>query len=89
MKTYHVSRNGVPCVIDRRVYNIRGGVLRPVEIGEAMTNFGEGFKKGGRKAIRAMNRTMRIAEKLCASVIHDWEKIRFLTERADWKVGAR
>jgi hypothetical protein len=88
MNSYYVSKNGVPCKIAKIGLNSRG-VLMPCAENEPFTDFGEGYNTGKRKAARAIDRTIKVANKLRASVISDWSKISGLVLPGQYKIEKR
>lgn len=68
---YYVTKGGVPCQLARKDIH-RHGVLVACQPGEAYTSFGAGYRRGGRKAVRAVHRTLSLIRKFHNSIIAEW-----------------
>lgn len=58
----------------------------PCNLNESPTNFGDSYSTGKRKADRAIERTIKIADKLRGTVISEWPLIAGLVSPGQYAI---
>ena len=82
---YFVHKGGLPCRVDRGLIKNRGALV-PCDPGEEPTNFGETHSLGGRRAHRAITRTVALQRIVAQSVIADSDRMAPLLADGDFEV---
>ncbi len=85
MNAYYVTKDNTPCRIVKNGLHHRG-ILMPCSAGEEHTIFGYDYASGKRKAVRAIKRTMKVADRMKRSVLSEWEKISGLVSNGIYSV---
>lgn len=82
---YYVTKNGVPCKLDKSVKLHYKGLLRECEVNDLPFS-GIGYQAGKLKMNRAIERTVAAARTMRESVFGDWKNINWLTTGGEFKV---
>lgn len=80
MNQYYITKNGVPCKLDKSIKLHHKGLLRECEPGEQHIS-GIGYN-GKKKMQRAIDRTTAAARKMSGCVFSEWSLITWLTRPA-------
>lgn len=85
MNAYYTAKNGIPCKLVKNGLHSRG-VLFPCKSNEDPTIFGIGYQAGARKSARAIERTIKVADRMRKSILDQWEKVADLVSHGNYTI---